>query len=179
MRNGFLVASSLPSHSTLHLEETHRHSVSLVIVDAVAGASTVFPNCCTEGSPILQDMGCLASQNLQNHRMVGIEKDPWGSPSPTPCRSRVTQSSLLRTASRWDLNTSREGDSPAPLGSLCQGSATLRVKKFFLVFSWNFLCSSLCPLPLVLSLAERELQKNKTFILGRQDRMQKVQVYIE
>ena len=39
-----------------------------------------------------------------------------------------------------------------PLGSLGQGSITLRGKKFFLMFSWNFLCSSLCPLPLVLAL---------------------------
>ena len=38
------------------------------------------------------------------------------------------------------------------LGSLSEGSVTLRVKKFFLVFSWSFLCFSLCPLPLVLLL---------------------------
>ena len=36
----------------------------------------------------------------------------------------------------------------ASLGSLGQGSVTLRGKKFFLIFSWNFLCFSLCPLPL-------------------------------
>jgi len=29
------------------------------------------------------------------------------------------------------LNISREGDSTASLGSLCQGSVTLRGKKFF------------------------------------------------
>ena len=39
---------------------------------------------------------------------------------------------------RW--NISREGDSTASLGSLGQGSITLRGKKFFLGFSWNFLC---------------------------------------
>jgi len=38
------------------------------------------------------------------------------------------------------------------LRSLFQGSVTLRGKKFFHIFSWNFLCFSLCPLPLVLSL---------------------------
>ena len=43
-------------------------------------------------------------------------------------------------------------DSTASLGSLGQGSVTLRGKKFFLIFSWSFLCFSLCPLPLVLSL---------------------------
>ena len=53
---------------------------------------------------------------------------------------------------RRGWNISREGDSTASLGSLGQVSVTLRGKKFFLGFSWSFLCSSLCPLPLVLSL---------------------------
>jgi len=50
------------------------------------------------------------------------------------------------------LNISREGDSTASLGSLFQCSVTLRGKKFFLMFRRNFLCFSLSPLPLVLSL---------------------------
>ena len=58
--------------------------------------------------------------------------------------------------SRRVWNISREGDSTASLGSLFQGSVTLRGKKFFLMFSWNFLCLSLCPLPLVLSLGTTE-----------------------
>jgi len=43
------------------------------------------------------------------------------------------------------LNISREGDSTTSLGSLFQGSITLRGKKFFLMFRWNFLicCSGL------------------------------------
>jgi len=72
------------------------------------------------------------------------------------CRSRVTYSRLHRTASRRVLKISRAGESTTPLGSLFQGSVTLRVKKFFLMFSWNFLCFSLCPLPLVLSLGTTE-----------------------
>ena len=68
----------------------------------------------------------------QNHSMVGLGRDLCGSPSPTPCRSRVTHSRLHRTASRRVLNISREGDSTASLGSLGQGSVTLRGKKFFL-----------------------------------------------
>ena len=47
-------------------------------------------------------------------------------------------------------NISREGDSTTSLGSLGQGSITLRGKKFFLIFRRNFLCLSLCPLSLVL-----------------------------
>jgi len=71
--------------------------------------------------------------------MVGVGRDLCGSPSPTPCQSRVTQSRLHRTASRQVLNISRKGDSTTSLGSLGQGSVTLRGKKFFLGFSWNFL----------------------------------------
>jgi len=93
--------------------------------------------------------GCHRITESDNHRMVGVGRDLWGSPSPTPCPSRVTQSRLHRTLSRRVLNISREGDSTDSLGSLGQGSVTLRGKKFFLGCSWSFLCSSLCPLPLV------------------------------
>ena len=65
-------------------------------------------------------------------------------------RSRVTYSRLHRNLSRQILNISREGDSTTSLGSLFQCSVTLRGKKFFLLFRRNFLCLSLCPLPLVL-----------------------------
>jgi len=44
----------------------------------------------------------------QNRRMVGVGRALCGSPSPTPCPSRVTQSRLHRTASRRVLNISRE-----------------------------------------------------------------------
>jgi len=52
--------------------------------------------------------------------MVRVGRDLCGSPSPTPCPSRVTQSRLHRTASRRDWNMSREGDSTTSLGSLVQ-----------------------------------------------------------
>ena len=65
----------------------------------------------------------------QNHRMVRVGRDLCGSPSPTSCRSRVTHSRLHRTLSRRILNISREGDSTASLGSLGQGSVTLRGKR--------------------------------------------------
>jgi len=80
---------------------------------------------------------------FQNHRILGVGRDLCGSSSPAPCQSRVSQSRLHRTSSRQVLNISREGDSTTSLGSLFQGSVTLRVK-FFLMFRWNFLCFSLC-----------------------------------
>ena len=89
-------------------------------------------------------------------RLVGVGRDLCGSSSPGPYWSRVTQSRLHRTLSRRVLNISREGESTTPLGNLFQSSVTLRGKKFFLMFSWNFLCFSLCPLPLVLSLGTTE-----------------------
>ena len=49
------------------------------------------------------------------------------------------------TTSRQVLNISGEVNSTTPLGSLFQGSVTLRVKQLFLMFSWNFLRFSLCP----------------------------------
>ena len=73
-----------------------------------------------------------------------------------PCQSRVSYSRLHRTLSRRVLNIFREGDSTTSPGSLGQGSVTLTGNKFFLMFSWNFLCFSLCPLPLVLSLGTTE-----------------------
>ena len=79
-----------------------------------------------------------------------------GHPVQPPCLSRVTYSRLHRTLSRRGLNISREGDSTASLGSLFQGSVTLRGQKFLLMFRRNFLCFSLCLLPLVLSLGTTE-----------------------
>lgn len=46
----------------------------------------------------------------------------------------------------------QEGDSTTSLGSLCHCSITCTAQKGCLVFMGNLLCSSLCPLPLVLSL---------------------------
>ena len=86
----------------------------------------------------------------QNHRMFRVGRDLCGSPSPTPCPSRVTQSRLHRTSSRRVWNISREGDATTSLGSLFQCSITLRVKKFFvnvLYVGNRGYFKSLCSLP--------------------------------
>ena len=102
---------------------------------------------------LLQHIGRIKDPRITE--CLGLEGTSVGHPAQPSCQSRVTQSRLHRTASRRSLNISREGDSTTSLGSLSQGSITLTVK-FFLVFSWNFLCFSLCPLPLVLSLGTTE-----------------------
>ena len=63
---------------------------------------------------------------------------------------QVLYNRLYRKTSREVLSISREGDSTTSLGSLFQCSAIHEVKKFFLIFRWNLLCSSLCPLPLII-----------------------------
>jgi len=92
----------------------------------------------------------LLPRGLQN---LGVGRASADHLVQLPCQSRVTYS---RSSSRWVLNIAREGDSAIPLGSLFECSVTLKVKKFYLVFRWNFLCFSLCPLPLVLLLGTTE-----------------------
>jgi len=80
------------------------------------------------------------------------------------CSSRTTYSQLPRTMSRWLLNTCKEQESTTSLGNLCQSSATLTVKKYFLMFRWSLLRFSLCPLPLVLSLGTNEKSLDLSFL---------------
>lgn len=62
-----------------------------------------------------------------------------------PCSSRVTESQLPRTTSRWLLNIFKSGESTMSLGHLSQCLVSLTVKMCFLMFRESILCFSLCP----------------------------------
>jgi len=91
-------------------------------------------------------------EGSQNHRMAAFGRDLYGSSSPAPLTKKGHLQQAAQDLVQVGLNISREGDSTTSLGKVFQCSVTLRGKKFFLMFSWNFPCFSLCPLPLVLSL---------------------------
>lgn len=57
-----------------------------------------------------------------------------------------------------------ENGDTASLGTLFQCVSILTVRKCFLMFRWNFLCFSLCPLPLVLPLCNTESLVSPSFL---------------
>lgn len=58
---------------------------------------------------------------------------PFNPSAKAHCLEQVAQESI-----QAGFDISREGDSTTNLGSLFQGSVTFKVKKFFLMFRWNF-----------------------------------------
>jgi len=87
--------------------------------------------------------------------MVGVGRDLCGSPSPTTLPKQRHLQQAAQDLVQAGLEYLQRRDSTTSLGSLCKCSVTLRGKKFFLMFRRNFLCFSLCPLPLVLSSVRR------------------------
>ena len=87
---------------------------------------------CSSAAPQL-----FLANHSQNHRMVGVGRNLCGSSSPTllPKQGHLQQAAQHHV--QPGLNISREGDSTTSLGSLFQGSDTLRGKKFFLMFRRN------------------------------------------
>ena len=71
------------------------------------------------------------------------------------CSSRANQSRVPRLVFRWLLEISKE-ETLKFLGSLRQCLVIHVAQKCFLVFTWNLPCSSLCPLPLFLTLGTAE-----------------------
>jgi len=61
--------------------------------------------------------------------MFGVGRALWGSPSPIPCPSRVTQSRLHSTAARRGWNISREG-SCFPTSALCSEATAKQPRRW-------------------------------------------------
>uniref|UniRef100_A0A8C3JB82 Symplekin n=1 Tax=Calidris pygmaea TaxID=425635 RepID=A0A8C3JB82_9CHAR len=95
---------------------------------------------------------CIFTESGNCQSWKGPSRDH---PVQLPGQSRAAQSTSLRSI-QVGLEDLQIWDSTPSLGSLCQGSVTLTPKKFFLRLEWNFPWSSLCPLPLVLSLGTTE-----------------------
>ena len=85
---------------------------------------------------LVHSLGFIKSQN---HKIVGVGRDPWRSSSPVFLLKQIAWIMWHRKASRQVLNIFREGESTASPDSLLQCSVTLRWNKFFLMFSWSFL----------------------------------------
>jgi len=84
----------------------------------------------------------------EDHRTVGVERPLWGSSSPQVHLEQAAQGHI--PAGFEYLQRRRLHNTSG------QCSITLKVKKFFLMFSWDFLRFGLCLLPLVLSLGPTE-----------------------
>jgi len=87
----------------------------------------------------------MQNSGLDYHRTVGVGRDLWGSSSPTT----LPKQGHPELAVQDHVQASFEYLQRRRLHNL-------RVKKFFLMFRWNSLCFSLCPLPLVLLLGTTE-----------------------
>lgn len=83
-------------------------------------------------------------------------KAPLETSSAPPAQSKVAQGRLCRAVSLWVAPRME-----TPKGQLLPVLATLTVKpiffkNFFFMLKWNFLCSNVCPLHLVMSLGATE-----------------------
>jgi len=71
--------------------------------------------------------------------MVGVGRDLWGSSSPTPLPKQVHLEQAAQDLVQAGFVYLQRRRFHNPLGSLFQWSITLKIKKFFLLFNWNFL----------------------------------------
>jgi len=86
--------------------------------------------------------------------MARIGRDFCGSSSPTP----GSKQGYLEQAAQDHVHAGFEYLQRRRIHNLPgqPGPGVWKVKMFLLTFRWNFLCFSLCPLPLVLSLGTTE-----------------------
>jgi len=87
----------------------------------------------------------------QNHWTVEVERDLWRSSSPNPPLKLECPEPFPRTMSRWLWKISKWSDATNSRGN-CASAVNHSIKNCFLVFKRNTLCSSLCILPLVITL---------------------------
>lgn len=85
-------------------------------------------------------------------------KGIWGDlvQPPLPKHIHLQQFAGIAPSQVWNFSLWKEEYFTASLGNLFQGSDTLRLKTFFLIVRWKFLCFRLCPLPSLLSLGTTE-----------------------
>jgi len=93
----------------------------------------------------------------KNHSMFEIGKDLWRSSCPTALLKQhhlepVAQG-YVQMAFKYLYGSRLYNQSVQAVPMI---SHPMRVKKIFLIFRWHFLCFSLCPLPLFLSLGTTE-----------------------
>lgn len=97
----------------------------------------------------------LFKQFIQDGRMVEVGRDLWVYLAQ-PVLQQNKQSRVSSAMSRRLLEIPKEDISRTSMGSLCKCSITCPAQKWCLVYRANFLCSSLCTVPLALSLSTTE-----------------------
>lgn len=91
----------------------------------------------------------------QNHRM-GQKGTTVGHLVPSPCSDRVIPENTARDSLQTVLKYLQWGRYPHPLWTICYSAWSLRSKEFSLIFRWNSLHISFCPLRLALLLSTTE-----------------------
>lgn len=84
--------------------------------------------------------------------MVEVDRDLCRSSGLTSLLKRDQLQPVAQDRTQISFNVFRDGGCTISPGNLFLCSVILRVNKCFLIFKWTFLCFSLCPLPVSLSL---------------------------
>lgn len=89
----------------------------------------------------------LATTASQNHRVIQVGRNLFGLFGLILLLSRGCVEQVAQDYVQMVLEELQGGNLTTSPGSLFQCSVTIQMKKCFLMFRWNFLCSSLCLLP--------------------------------
>lgn len=91
-----------------------------------------------------------------NHKMVKIGRGRWKSSDIVSLLKKVHLKQVAQEDAQVSFENLPGGDSIVSSNNLFQRKLLYYVKKCFLVFRWNCLGSSICPLPLLLSLVSTQ-----------------------